>query len=69
MLAGLVVSKGTRRGGSRTVQMGKKSTAGSGKALGKTTQEVANNGKSVIEAYGIKITLLYTFRFDGYISR
>lgn len=30
--------------------MGKKSTAGSGKALAKTTQEVASNGKFAIEA-------------------
>ena len=30
--------------------MGNKSTVGSGKALAKTTQEVASNGKSAIEA-------------------
>ena len=51
--------------------MGKKSTAGSGKALAKTTQEVASNGIKVsrLSRHTIFFTLLYIFRFDGYISR
>ena len=35
--------------------MGKKSTAGSGKALAKPTQDVASNGKSAIEAHNFFI--------------